>query len=67
MDANGANFGKILLYNTIMRQALGYSDDEMKTLTIENLMPWPIYQKHGLFIKKFNHTGQSFIINNKAT
>ena len=50
-----------------MRQLLGYKDEELKALTIESLMPWPIYQKHGLFIKRFNHTGQAYIINNRAT
>ena len=67
VDANGNNFGKILLYNNSMRQLLGYKDEELKSITIDSLMPWPIYQKHGLFIRRFNHTGQSFIINNKAT
>ena len=43
VDANGKNFGKILLYNNSMRQLLGYKDEELKALTIESLMPWPIY------------------------
>ena len=67
VDANGSKFGQILLYNNSMRQLLGYKDEELKALTIESLMPWPIYQKHGLFIRRFNHTGQAYIINNRST
>ena len=67
VDANGSNFGKILLSNNNIRALLGWSDEQMNNLAIEDLMPQPILNKHAAFIKRFQHTGQSYIINNKAT
>lgn len=67
VNANGSNFGKIILSNNNTRTFLGHSEAKMAKLKMEDLMPTPILLKHPAFIKRFNNTGQSYIINNKAT
>jgi PAS domain-containing protein len=39
VDANGSRFGRIILFNANLRQLLGWSDGEIKGLSIEDLMP----------------------------
>ena len=46
---------------------LGYNEEEVKSMTIEKFMPQPIKQKHNHFMTKFNFSGETYIINKKAT
>ena len=46
---------------------LGWSENEIKGMNIEKLMPMPIKQKHSHFMNKFSLSGETFIINKKAT
>lgn len=67
VDANGSKFGQVLQSNASMRAMLGWSEDEAQRQRIENFMPQLIQQKHNSFMRRFNQTGLSYIINNKAT
>lgn len=67
VDANGTKFGQILSCNNQLRQLLGWSEEDVKRNRIENFMPSLIKAKHPEFMKRYNKTGQSYIINNKVT
>lgn len=62
VEANGRNFGQVLLISPKLQKMLGHSDSALAHLNILDLMPTPIKAKHPSFVKHFHKTGRQVVI-----
>ncbi|CDW76681.1 pas domain s-box family protein [Stylonychia lemnae] len=62
-DGHSNNSGKILFMNKTIKRWLLREEDDTKFLNINALMPKLIGERHDEFMKKYNETGESVILN----
>ena len=62
-DGHSSTSGKVLFMNKTFRRWLLRDDEDTKFLNINSLMPKLIGERHDDFMKRYNETGDSVILN----
>ena len=57
------DFGKLLLFNTKMKDITGFQSSDLRHQSIETFIPMPLKSWHNKFVEDFNQTGQNCILN----